>query len=112
MNFIAFRTLTSTFRASGLFLALALTIGAARAQDKTYVMKITAPTLNASPDAYARSYGAAVEKESGGRIKAEVYPASQLGSIPRRSKVRSSVPSSVRSFRRSSSSGSTSALKC
>jgi hypothetical protein len=66
MNFIAFRTLTSTFCATGMFLALALTIGTARAQDKTYVMKITAPTLNASPDTYARNYGAAVEKESGG----------------------------------------------
>jgi TRAP-type C4-dicarboxylate transport system substrate-binding protein len=64
-------------------LALALTIGSARAQDKTYLMKITTPTQNASPDTYARVYAAAVEKESGGRIKAEVYPASQLGSIPR-----------------------------
>src|SRR5580700_5933257 len=85
MNFNAFRTLTSKSYASRLLLALALTmpIGTARAQDKTYVMKITAPTQNASPDTYARVYAAAVEKESGGRIKAEVYPASQLGSIPR-----------------------------
>ena len=83
MNFTAFRTLTSTSCASGLFLALALTIGAARAQDKTYVMRITTPTLNASPDTYARNYAAAIEQESRGRIKAEVYPASQLGSIPR-----------------------------
>src|SRR5580692_9124739 len=83
MNFTAFRTLTSRSCASGLLLALALTIGTARAQDKTYVMKITAPTQNASPDTYARNYAAAVEKESRGRIKAEVYPASQLGSIPR-----------------------------
>ena len=85
MNFNAFRTLTSKSYASRLVLALALTmtIGTARAQDKTYVMKITAPTQNASPDTYARNYAAAVEKASGGRIKAEVYPASQLGSIPR-----------------------------
>jgi TRAP-type transport system periplasmic protein len=83
MNFAAFRTLASTSCASGLFLALALTIGTARAQDKTYVMKITTPTLNASPDTYARNYAAAIEQESRGRIKAEVYPASQLGSIPR-----------------------------
>src|ERR1700726_543450 len=87
MNFNAFRILTSKSFASRLLLALALTItmtiGTARAQDKTYVMKITAPTQNASPDTYARNYAAAVEKESGGRIKAEVYPASQLGSIPR-----------------------------
>jgi TRAP-type C4-dicarboxylate transport system substrate-binding protein len=83
MNLTALGTLTSRLCAGGLFLALALTIGSARAQDKTYLMKITTPTQNASPDTYARVYAAAVEKESGGRIKAEVYPASQLGSIPR-----------------------------
>jgi TRAP-type C4-dicarboxylate transport system substrate-binding protein len=56
----------------------------AHAQDKSpYVMKITAPTLNAAPDLFGRAFGAAVEKESGGRIKAEVYPASQLGAVPR-----------------------------
>src|SRR5271169_5784694 len=69
--------------ASTFILSLALTLCAAQAQDKTYVMKITTPTLNAALDQYARAYGAAVEKDSGGRIKVEVYPASQLGSIPR-----------------------------
>ena len=83
MNLTAFGTLNSRLCVGALFLALALTIGSARAQDKTYLMKITTPTQNASPDTYARVYAAAVEKESGGRIKAEVYPASQLGSIPR-----------------------------
>src|SRR5579862_5353004 len=85
MNFNAFRTLTSKSHASRLLLALALTMTLfrSRAEDKTYAMKITAPTQNASPDTYARNYAAAVEKASGGRIKAEVYPASQLGSIPR-----------------------------
>jgi len=48
-----------------------------------YVMKITTPTINAAPDTYARNLAAAVNKDSGGRIKAEVFPASQLGSIPR-----------------------------
>ncbi len=61
---------------------------AAMAQDKgaaagTYVMKISTPTINDVPDTYARNFGAALERDSGGRIKAEVYPASQLGSIPR-----------------------------
>jgi TRAP-type C4-dicarboxylate transport system substrate-binding protein len=46
-------------------------------------MKITTPTINDSPDTLARNLAAAVEKDSGGRIKGEVYPASQLGSIPR-----------------------------
>ncbi len=59
-----------------------------RARDKrkdqeTYVMKITLPTLHDTVHQVAMNYAAAVEKDSGGRIKAEVYPASQLGSIPR-----------------------------
>jgi TRAP-type transport system periplasmic protein len=66
-----------------LILSSALSLGAAQAQDKTFTMKITTPTLNAALDQYAKVYAAAVEKDSGGRIKAEVYPASQLGSIPR-----------------------------
>jgi TRAP-type C4-dicarboxylate transport system substrate-binding protein len=32
---------------------------------------------------WAKRFAAAVEKDTGGRIKGEVYPASQLGSIPR-----------------------------
>ncbi len=56
----------------------------AQAQDKTpYIMKISTPTIHDIPDTFARDFGAAIEKDSGGRIKAEVYPASQLGSIPR-----------------------------
>jgi TRAP-type C4-dicarboxylate transport system substrate-binding protein len=68
--------------------SLALMPCVAGAQDKasgvgTYVMKISTPTINDIPDTFARNYGAALEKDSGGRIKVEVYPASQLGSIPR-----------------------------
>ena len=70
-----------------LALALALTFGAAQAQDKTqdktYVMKVTLPTINDAPHQFAKDFAALVEKDSGGRIKGEVYPASQLGSIPR-----------------------------
>src|ERR1700688_1986628 len=69
--------------ASALALALALTFGAAQAQDKTYVMKVTLPTINDAPHQFAKDFAALVEKDSGGRIKGEVYPASQLGSIPR-----------------------------
>jgi TRAP-type C4-dicarboxylate transport system substrate-binding protein len=66
-----------------LVIALALTFGAAQAQDKTYVMKVTLPTINDAPHQFAKDFAAMVEKDSGGRIKGEVYPASQLGSIPR-----------------------------
>jgi TRAP-type transport system periplasmic protein len=71
---------------SALVLASVLTLGAARAQDaaaKTYTMKITLATLNDQIHAYARNLADAIDKNSGGRIKTEVYPASQLGAIPR-----------------------------
>jgi TRAP-type C4-dicarboxylate transport system substrate-binding protein len=64
-------------------LALTLSLGAASAQDKTYTMKISLPTLNDPSYFFAKSYAAALEKDSGGRIKPEIYPASQLGAIPR-----------------------------
>jgi TRAP-type C4-dicarboxylate transport system substrate-binding protein len=74
--------------AAGAFvLSLALTLGAARAQekpqDKTYTMKITLATINDQLYAFVKNFAAALEKDSGGRIKPEVYPASQLGSISR-----------------------------
>ena len=72
------------FLSAGILgLVAALSLGGTHAQDKQFVMKITAPTINATPDTYGRNLGAAIEKDSGGRIKVEVYPASQLGSIPR-----------------------------
>jgi len=61
----------------------ALTLGTARAEDQKYVMKISGPTINDAPHLFMKNYAAAVERDSGGRIKPEVYPASQLGSIPR-----------------------------
>ncbi len=62
---------------------LALGLGTAQAQDKTYTMKITLPTLNDPSYVFAKNYAAALEKDSGGRIKPQIFPASQLGSIPR-----------------------------
>ena len=46
-------------------------------------MKISTPTIHDVPDTFGANFLAAVEKDSGGRIKGQVYPASQLGSIPR-----------------------------
>jgi TRAP-type transport system periplasmic protein len=73
-----------SFVATGAFaVSLALGLGAVQAEDQTYVMKISTPTIHDIPDTFARNYGAALGKDSGGRIKVEVYPASQLGAIPR-----------------------------
>ena len=73
----------AAFAAGVLGLSLACTFTAARAQGSPYVMKITLPTLNETIHQVAKNYAAALEKDSGGRIKVQVYPASQLGSIPR-----------------------------
>ena len=51
--------------------------------DKPYVMKIALATINDALHQFAKNYAAAVEKDSGGRIKVEIYPASQLGSTQR-----------------------------
>jgi TRAP-type C4-dicarboxylate transport system substrate-binding protein len=69
----------------GAFLAGSmLPIGAARAQAQpTYVMKISTPTLRDIPNRWMETFAAAVERDSGGRIKPQLFPASQLGSIPR-----------------------------
>jgi TRAP-type transport system periplasmic protein len=56
---------------------------AARADDKPIVMKIALATLDDVLHQYAKNYAAAIERDSGGRIKPEIYPASQLGSIER-----------------------------
>jgi TRAP-type C4-dicarboxylate transport system substrate-binding protein len=61
----------------------ALLAPAAQAQDKTFTMKLTTATINDTQHEWLKRFGAEIEKNSGGRIKAEVYPASQLGSIPR-----------------------------
>jgi TRAP-type C4-dicarboxylate transport system substrate-binding protein len=64
-------------------LAVLAAFGPAAAQDKTLVMKLSTATLNDAQHEWMKRFAAAIEKNSGGRIKAEVYPASQLGTIPR-----------------------------
>jgi len=84
MNFVRRDIVVRAAAAAGTaILSSALALSAATAQDKTYAMKITLPTLNDPSYFFAKNYAAAVEKDSGGRIKTEIYPASQLGSIPR-----------------------------
>jgi TRAP-type transport system periplasmic protein len=69
--------------ACGAILLLPLGLSAASAQGKAYPLKISLPTLNDPSYVYAKAYAAALEKDSGGRIKPQIFPLSQLGSIPR-----------------------------
>src|ERR1700761_824414 len=79
----------TTRYAAALAVMSALLAQPALAQDgkiqdgKTYVMKLSTATLNDTQHEWLKRFAAAVEKDSGGRIQGQVYPASQLGAIPR-----------------------------
>jgi TRAP-type C4-dicarboxylate transport system substrate-binding protein len=47
-----------------------------------YTMKLSSPTANDAPHEWMKRLKAGVEQRSNGRIKVEIYPASQLGQIP------------------------------
>ena len=55
----------------------------AAAQTPPMVVKLSTPTLNDAQHEFMKRFGAAIDKDSGGRFKSEIYPASQLGPIPR-----------------------------
>ena len=63
--------------------ALALGLPAAPALAQQFTMKLSAPTVNDMNHEWMKRMKAGVEARSGGRIKVEVYPANQLGQIPR-----------------------------
>ena len=48
-----------------------------------FVMKFGTPTINEGQHQFLKFYKEEVEKASGGRIEVQIYPASQLGPIPR-----------------------------
>jgi TRAP-type transport system periplasmic protein len=73
---------TAALIASAALSAL-LSAPAVRAQAQTYTMKIGMVTINDPIHAVAVQYGKEVERRSNGRIKAEVYPAGQLGKASR-----------------------------
>ena len=53
------------------------------AEGATYTFKCSLATINDVQHEWCKRYGARLEKASNGRIKAQVFPASQIGSIPR-----------------------------
>jgi TRAP-type C4-dicarboxylate transport system substrate-binding protein len=76
----------SGLRAGAFFLAAALAAtlpGSAVAQDKSMTIKLATATLNDAQHEWMKRFAVAIEKNTNGRIKAEIYPASQLGTIPR-----------------------------
>ncbi len=49
---------------------------------QTFTMKLSSPTVNDVTQEWMKEFKAGVESRSQGRIKVEIYPASQLGQIP------------------------------
>jgi TRAP-type transport system periplasmic protein len=71
----------AVFAMASVLLGLASPAGAQGAPPIT--MKLSTATLNDTQHEWLKRFAAAVEKDSSGRIKPEIYPASQLGAIPR-----------------------------
>jgi TRAP-type transport system periplasmic protein len=61
----------------------ALTLNSVQAQDKVFAMKFAIPTVGDVTDQYAKNLAAAIERDTGGRIKPQVFSGGQLGTIPR-----------------------------
>jgi TRAP-type C4-dicarboxylate transport system substrate-binding protein len=84
MNFSVRARFAPRACAFSLAAALIATLaGSAAAQDKSMTIKLATATLNDAQHEWMKRFAVAIEKNTNGRIKAEVYPASQLGAIPR-----------------------------
>lgn len=66
-------------------LGLALAVGAFAlpAAAQTYTMKMASATINDVQHEWLKQFEAAIKPKVGDRLKIEIYPASQLGAIPR-----------------------------
>lgn len=73
--------LKRAYRASAVFAVAGVLAASAAAQ--TNVMKLSTATINDVQHEWMKRFAADVEKASKGQIKPEIYPASQLGAIPR-----------------------------
>jgi TRAP-type C4-dicarboxylate transport system substrate-binding protein len=62
--------------------ALAVLVSVPALAQAPRVMKLSTATLNDVQHEWFKRFAAEVEKNAGGRIRAEIYPASQLGQIP------------------------------
>jgi len=63
---------------AGILLAVAFSASA-----QQFTMKLSSPTINDVSQEWMKAFKAGVESRSGGKIRVEIYPAGQLGPIPR-----------------------------
>jgi TRAP-type C4-dicarboxylate transport system substrate-binding protein len=67
----------------GVLIAASAIAGSAMAQTTPIEMRLSTATLNDAQHEWMKRFAVAIGKNTNGRIKAEVFAASQLGSIPR-----------------------------
>ena len=72
----------ASFRLTAIGVALATGFGSSAAA-QNFTMKFGTATVNEPQHEYIKIYKEEIEQRSGGRIKVEIYPQSQLGPIPR-----------------------------
>jgi TRAP-type C4-dicarboxylate transport system substrate-binding protein len=65
-----------------LMAAAFLGVSSHAVEAQTFTMKLSSPTVNDVTQEWMKEFKAGVEARSNGRIKVEIYPASQLGQIP------------------------------
>jgi TRAP-type transport system periplasmic protein len=75
--------MTGKFFAVAAVAALACSAPIAPAGAADFVLKFGTATINETQHQFIKFYKEELEKASGGRIEVQVYPASQLGPIPR-----------------------------
>lgn len=84
MSQLHVRGICSVFSIGAALVAGTFALGTPSAQAAPQIqMKLSTPTLNDAQHEFLRRFKAEMEKRSHGRIKATIYPASQLGPIPR-----------------------------
>jgi TRAP-type transport system periplasmic protein len=66
-----------------LVLTTAGMLAAAAAYGQEFTMKLSSPTINDVSHEWMKAFKTGVEQRTGGRVKVEIYPANQLGQIPR-----------------------------
>jgi TRAP-type C4-dicarboxylate transport system substrate-binding protein len=77
------RSKCSTLAAAAMAASLAACVPPLHAETAPIVIKLASATLNDGQHEWMKLFAEAIERKAGGRIKTELYPASQLGSIPR-----------------------------
>ena len=77
------KTRTAPWRNLFAMMALAAGLSAGPAAAVEFVMKFGTATINETQHQFIKMYKEALEKATNGRIEVQIYPASQLGPIPR-----------------------------